>query len=71
MIGHELLRRLRRFARQRGISFRYDPRHGKGSHGRVWVGSRFTALPSPQRELPKGTLRSILADLGVEPREVE
>jgi mRNA interferase HicA len=69
--GNELLRRLRRFARRRGVSFRYVPRHGKGSHGRIYVGERFTTLPDPKKEIPAGTLRGLLSDLGLNAKDLE
>jgi len=56
MDGYEFQRRLRRLARGRGIMVRYAT-HGKGSHGRIYFGVRFTAIkdrrliPAPSRPL--------------------
>jgi hypothetical protein len=35
MTGNALLRRLRRLARQRRLTFLYEGRPGKGGHGRI------------------------------------
>ncbi|HET6520869.1 MAG TPA: type II toxin-antitoxin system HicA family toxin [Geminicoccaceae bacterium] len=64
--GNELLRRLRRLARRRGVPFRHVAGRGKGSHGRIYFGDRLTTLQDPRRELPKGTLRGMLDDLGID-----
>ena len=45
MSGVEFVRRAKRYARQFGLSFRFDPSVGKGSHGRLHVGGRFTTVP--------------------------
>ena len=44
MTSREFIRRAREYARNTGQSFRFDPTHGKGSHGRVYIGSRFTTV---------------------------
>ena len=50
-----------------GQDFQYDPGHGKGSHGRVYVGSRFTTVQ--QGELGRGVLAAMLRQLGIDRRE--
>lgn len=71
MTGNELLRKLRRLARDRGVVFDFSPRAGKGGHGRIRFGDRRTVLRSArQKEIPSGSLRGMLADLGVDPQEL-
>lgn len=41
-----LLRDLKAYCRKAGLEFRFDPAHGKGGHGRVYVGARFTTVKS-------------------------
>ena len=65
MTGREFLRKLSKLARERRIPFAYDPRHGKGSHGRVFCGSRSTALKDTKKELGPGLLGKMLRDLGI------
>lgn len=64
MTGAELVRRLRRLARKRGVAFRFDARHGKGDHGMLHYDAR-RAILGDQGELPKGTLHAILKQLGL------
>ena len=60
----EFVRRLRRYARRRGLQVSYRPDRGKGSHAEVGLGDRKTTLP--RGEMKPGTLRRILHDLGIE-----
>ena len=60
----EFLRRLRRYARKRGLQVHYRPDRGKGSHAEVGLGNRRVTLP--RGEMKPGTLRSILRDLDIE-----
>ena len=66
MNGEEFKRRARRYARRNGLELRFDPDHGKGSHGALYLGSLRTFVPDG--EIRKGTLSSILKDLGIDPR---
>jgi hypothetical protein len=62
--GKEFIRRLRRLGRQEGIAVRFDPGHGKGDHGKLWYGRRWTIV-GDQGEIKKGTLMAMLKQLGV------
>jgi len=65
MTAKELLRKLR----ARGATV--DPSHGKGSHVAVMLNGRITYVPvHGRRELPAGTLRAILRQLGINPRDL-
>ncbi|GBE11121.1 hypothetical protein BMS3Bbin12_02281 [bacterium BMS3Bbin12] len=44
MIGSELVRRIERLGKARGISVRFVSHQGKGSHGRLYYGERFTTV---------------------------
>lgn len=68
--GTEFLRKLRRFAHDNRIGFRYEPSMGKGSHGRVWLGSRSTTIKDPNKELGPGLLAAMCRDLAVHPRDL-
>jgi len=71
MTGNELLRKLKRFARKSKMVFEFDPSAGKGGHGEIRLGDRYIMLRSArQKEIPKGTLRAMLSQLGVDPRDV-
>ncbi len=71
MNGNELLRKLRRLARRRNVDFEFDPAGGKGGHGVIVFDGRRTILRSSRhKELPKGGLHGMLADLGIDPKEL-
>ena len=65
----ELLRRLKKAAKRRGVAFAFDASLGKGSHGRVYFGSRATTLPT-HGDLPRGTLHGVLKELGLNERDL-
>ena len=44
MLGSEFERRIRKVGRKRGVPVSFDSSHGKGSHGRLYYGDRFTTL---------------------------
>ena len=64
MDGTEFIRRAKRYARKMGLKCFYDPRHGKGSHGRLHLGGRLTTVP--RKELGKGLLAAMLKDLNID-----
>jgi hypothetical protein len=65
MNGNELIRRLKRLSRQTGVPVHHDGKPGKGSHGRLYYGSRFTTLKDPRKEIGAGLMNKMLADLGI------
>ena len=67
MTSREFIRRARAYALRAEQAFRFDPTHGKGSHGRVYVGSRFTTIK--RGELSKGMLAAMLRQLNIDRRE--
>jgi hypothetical protein len=44
MTGNDLLRRLRRLAKRKRLTFLHEGRPGKGGHGRIYLGERFTRV---------------------------
>lgn len=50
-------------ARRLGLVFRIAYRRGKGGHAMMWIGDRFTTLPS--REIDPKTARKIRKSLGL------
>ena len=48
--GDEFTRKIKKLARRRGIAVSFDPGHGKGSHGRLYYGDRFTTLKDRRKE---------------------
>ena len=64
MTGDEFVRRVRKLGRERGIPVRFEPRSGKGSHGRLYFGSsRFTTVKNRRKEISPGLLSAMLRQL--------
>ena len=63
--GHELIRKLKRLGRKRSVPVELVARRGKGSHGTLFYGSRFTIVRNLTDELKTGTLHAMLRQLGV------
>jgi mRNA interferase HicA len=69
--GNELLRKLRRLAKRRGHPFDFDATGGKGGHGVIRLADRRTTLRSSRhKEIPGGTLRAMLSQLGLHPSDL-
>jgi mRNA interferase HicA len=72
MTRDELIRRLRRLARRRGLAFEVDRQRGKGSHWVVQFGNSKQPVPHARgSDIKLGTLHSILRALGVSSRDLE
>jgi mRNA interferase HicA len=65
MTGHEFERKIRRIARKRGVVVSFDAGHGKGSHGRLYYGARFTTVKDRRKEIGPGLLNAMLGQLGL------
>jgi mRNA interferase HicA len=62
----EFLRRLRDLARRRTVPYRFVPAKGKGSHGKVYFGSRSTLVKDRKKEVGVGLLHQMCKDLGID-----
>lgn len=71
MKGAEFLRKLKALGDRRGIPVRLEAKRGKGSHAMLYFGSERTVLQDLKRELPDGTLRAMLRQLGLKPTDLE
>ncbi len=65
MTGGDFIRRVEKLGRKRGIHVRFEARKGKGSHGRIYYGDRFTTVKDRRKEIGKGLLTAMLAQLGL------
>ena len=55
---------LKEDAEKKGLPFRVDKGRGKGGHAMVWVGDKFSTLPS--REIDPKTARKVRKALGLD-----
>jgi mRNA interferase HicA len=63
--GAELVRRVGMSGRRHGVSVLFSARRGKGSHGTLYLGARFTVVRDLKKELPTGTMHAMLRQLGL------
>ena len=65
MTGNEFIRKVKKLGEERGVAVQFVARRGKGSHGTLFYGSRFTIVRNPKDELKTGTFHAMLAQLGL------
>ena len=71
MKGNELLKKLRKLARERQLHLERIQGRGKGSHSTLKLNGRRTILKDPKKEIGEGLLKSMLADLGLTKDDIE
>ncbi|MCF8128217.1 MAG: type II toxin-antitoxin system HicA family toxin [Deltaproteobacteria bacterium] len=71
MNGNELLKKLKKIAKDRKINIVLIKSRGKGSHGTLYFGGKKTIFKDPKKEIGPGLLKAILERLGLEKKDVE
>lgn len=71
MNGHEFERRIKKIGRRRGLSVVFNTGQGKGSHGRLYYGDRFTTLKDRRKEIGPGLLKAMLDQLCLTKDDIE
>ena len=66
MNGRQFISRVRKWARARNLEVRIVASEGPGSHGTLYAGHRKTAVKDRKKEIGKGLLARMLADLGID-----
>ena len=65
MNGRQFIARVRKRARARKLEVRFVASEGSGSHGTLHAGTRKTTVKDRKKEIGKGLLAKMLADLGI------
>ena len=65
MNGRQFIARARRWARARNLDVRFVAVEGPGSHGTLYVGDRKTTVKDRKKEIGRGLLARMLADLRI------
>ena len=65
MTGREFVNRVHELGRNRGVLVRFEARSGKGSHGRLYFGERFTTVKNRRKEIGDGLLSAMLRQIGL------
>jgi mRNA interferase HicA len=68
--GAEFLRKMKRLGKRSGVLVKFDPKHGDGSHGRLYYGGAFTTLKDRKKEIGRGLLKEMCNQLGINPRDL-
>lgn len=71
MNGTEFIRRVNRLGKIHDVPVRFVSRHGKGSHGRLYYGSRLITVKDRKKEIGPGLLRKMCRDLGLSREDIE
>jgi len=71
MNGNELLRKIRKLAKEQGVKVSVEKQRGKGSHGTLYFGDKRTTLKDRKKEIGAGLLGSMLDDLGIDKKDIE
>ena len=66
MNAAEFIKKVQKVGRAEGVDVRFDKTRGRGSHGTLYYGERFTTVKDRKKEIGPGLLRSMKKDLGVE-----
>jgi len=64
--GRQFIGRIRKWARSRNLEVRFVASEGAGSHGTLYAGHRKTTVKDRKKEIGKGLLKKMLADLGID-----
>ncbi len=68
--GSEFIRKIKRLGAMRGVAVQFTSHQGKGSHGRLYYGKRFTTIKDRKKEIGAGLLRAMLGQLGLTNRDL-
>ena len=70
MKGSELLKRIKKLGKIKGINVEHIQRRGKGSHTTIFYGRCFAVVPQLKDELKTGTYKAILKQLCINEDEL-
>ncbi len=70
MNGKELLRKIKKLAKEKGKHFEIFKAHGKGSHGTLKYGDNKTTIKDPKKEIGPGLLKKMLAQLNIDKDDI-
>ena len=66
MNGREFIAKVRKWGRSRNLNVCFVASEGAGSHGTLYAGDRRTTVKDRKKEIGRGLLNKMLADLGIE-----
>lgn len=66
----ELLKKLKKYAKKHALEYHWETTRGKGGHGTVHIGDKFTVVPTARGELKTGTQKAIIKQLGLKDEDL-
>ena len=63
MKGKEFIKKAKKYAKANGLDSHFDPGHGKGSHGMLYIGDRRASVK--RSEIGRGLLNAMLKQLNI------
>lgn len=70
MNGEDFIKRVQELGKQRGVDVRFVKIRGKGSHGWLYYGERWTAVKDRKHEIGAGLLRAMAKQFGLDPKNI-
>lgn len=70
MNGNELLKKLRKLAKDRQLRFELVKSHGKGSHSTLKIENNKTTIKDLKKEIGPGLLSKMLFQLGIDKKDI-
>ena len=71
MNGNELLKKIKKWAKERDANLELVKAHGKGSHSTLKVGVNKTTIKDLKKEIGPGLLKKMLDQLGIEKKDID
>lgn len=71
MNGNELLKKLKKLAKERRARLELVNEHGKGSHATLYFGENRTTIKDLKKEIQPGLLAAMLKNLGLTKSDIE
>lgn len=70
MNGNELLKKLKKLAKERNVKIDLVRKRGKGSHSTLYFGGNKTIMKDRKKEIGEGLLRQMLKDLEIDENDL-
>lgn len=70
MKGSEFLRRVKVLSKRKAFVVQWNAERGSGSHGTLYLGSRFTIVKDLTKEIGPGLLSAMCKQLGIRKEEL-
>lgn len=71
MNGNELLKKIRKWAKEKDVNLELIKAHGKGSHSTLKVGDNKTTIKDLKKEIGPGLLKKMLDQLGIGRKDID